>query len=315
MSRSAVLIACFALIGATGTALGQSRRPASPPSSRTPPSTSPGLPPSSGGPSPSVSPVTINPSPGGSSGRCFFPVLPPWYWGWPSSPIVVVPPPSPVWRIDPNGIPYVDEVTTPVFIGTPGGFPSMPLAQTSASRAADPLAFDPRPPRRPAAPVAAPGPRARPRDPERAKEMTELGDRLFRGDKLSLAVKRYEQAIKADPDRAEPRARLAQVAIMKGQYVEAANYLREAEAAEPGWLATAEDVQGLYREPGDFARQVAKLEAHLQTKPEDRDAWLVLGSLWYLSGRTQKAADVFVRLSDRKEDPALKAFLRAAKVD
>jgi len=73
------------------------------------------------------------------------------------------------------------------------------------------------------------------------------------------------------------------------------------------------DIQSIYAEPADFARHVAKLEAHLQTHPEDRDGWLMLGALWYLSGRTQKAADVFLRLSDRKEDPTLRAFLSATK--
>jgi hypothetical protein len=47
--------------------------------------------------------------------------------------------------------------------------------------------------------------------------------------------------------------------------------------------------------------------------PDDRDAWLVLGAEWYLSGRTARAADVFLRLYDpkRKPDIALSAFLHA----
>jgi hypothetical protein len=47
--------------------------------------------------------------------------------------------------------------------------------------------------------------------------------------------------------------------------------------------------------------------------PEDRDAWLVLGAEWYLSGRSARAADVFQRLNDptRRPDIALSAFLEA----
>ena len=67
-----------------------------------------------------------------------------------------------------------------------------------------------------------------------------------------------------------------------------------AEAAQPGWIVTAPDVQAMYPEPTDFAKHVARLESHLHAAPDDRNAWLVLGAEWYLSGRTKKAADVFL---------------------
>jgi hypothetical protein len=165
----------------------------------------------------------------------------------------------------------------------------------------------------PMRPVGNAAPRPRPHDTTRGKELTELGDRLFRAGNLPRAVERYEQAIRANPDRAEPRARLAFVALARGKYQDAANKLREALTAEPGWLANAGDLQSVFREPAVFDEHVAKLEAHLQAKPEDRDAWLVLGSIWYFSGRTQKAADIFLRLSDRLEDTTLRAFQLATK--
>ena len=288
-----------------------------------------------------VSRVTINPGgraigggynggPGGGYGGGYGGVIgggfvyPPAYYGlgyYPFPPVVITPPPSTVWRTGPDGRIYSDLVTTPVLLG--GGFyPSFPLQPISAAETAAASSWASPPPAvaaNPAVvqqpPAAAPRAEGRARDSEQAEEKTTLGDRLFRGDRLSLAVKRYEQAIRADPDRAEPRARLAQVALVRGDYAAAANALREAEAAEPGWLLTAGDVQGLYREPGEFAAEVAKLEAHLQERPEDRDAWLVLGAMWYLSGRTQKAADVFLRLTDRQADPTLAAFLRASKAN
>jgi tetratricopeptide (TPR) repeat protein len=154
---------------------------------------------------------------------------------------------------------------------------------------------------------------ARPRksDPSRAVQLTTYGDRLFRARNWHKAAERFEQAARADPHSAAPRVRLAQVAIVRGQYSEAAEQLRAAQAAEPGWLAKANDIQTIYAEPADFAGQIAKLETHLQAQPNDREAWLVLGAEWYLSGRTQKAADVFLRLSDRQPDTTLAAFLDA----
>lgn len=150
-------------------------------------------------------------------------------------------------------------------------------------------------------------------DPERAAELTTLGDRLFRAGNLKRASERYDQAIRAHTRSASPRVRLAQIALVRSQFAEAARQLREAQAAEPGWIVTASDIQAIYAEPSDFAKQIAKLESHLQANPDNRDAWLVLGAQLYLSGRTQKAADVFVRLSDRKPEAVLDAFLAATE--
>lgn len=150
-------------------------------------------------------------------------------------------------------------------------------------------------------------------DPARAGQLTTYGDRLFRAGNTRRAAERFDQAARADPYAAGPRVRLAQVAIVRGQYTEAANQLRAAEAAEPGWLVKPLDVQSLYGEPADFAKQIARLESHVQSTPTDRDAWLVLGAQWYLSGRTRQAGDIFLRLSDRKPDPALAAFLEATR--
>ena len=151
-------------------------------------------------------------------------------------------------------------------------------------------------------------------DPVRSDRLTTLGDRLFRAGNFKRAEERYLQAIRTAPDLAKPRFRLAQIAMMRGQYDVAAARIREAETAQPGWIINAPDIQALYAEPADFSNNVARLETHLQANPNDRDAWLVLGAEWFLSGRTTKAADVFKRLNDpnRKSDVALAAFLDAS---
>jgi Tfp pilus assembly protein PilF len=141
-----------------------------------------------------------------------------------------------------------------------------------------------------------------------------VGDRLFRAGNPKRAEERYQQALRAAPDLAAPRLRLAQIAIARGNYSEAADRLRQAENAQPGWIITAADIQSIYAEPAAFAQTITRLETHLQVHPDDRDAWLVLGAQWFLSGRTAKAADVFRRLNDptRKSDVALSAFLDAS---
>ncbi len=151
-------------------------------------------------------------------------------------------------------------------------------------------------------------------DPARSNQLMTVGDRLFRAGNLKRAEERYQQALRAAPDRAAPYVRLAQIAIARGNYVEAADRLRHAETAQPGWIITARDIQSIYAEPTAFAQTVTRIESYLQVHPDDRDAWLVLGAQWFLSGRTAKAADVFRRLDDpkRKSDVALSAFLDAS---
>jgi tetratricopeptide (TPR) repeat protein len=163
----------------------------------------------------------------------------------------------------------------------------------------------------PPAPAPDPEPRS---DPGRSNKLMTVGDRLFRAGNFKRAEERYQQALRAAPDLATPHFRLAQVAIVRGNYTEAANQFRKAETAQPGWIVTAPDVQSIYAEPSAFSRTVSRLESHLQLHPDDRDAWLVLGAQWFLSGRTARAADVFQRLNDprRKADVALSAFLDAS---
>jgi hypothetical protein len=155
----------------------------------------------------------------------------------------------------------------------------------------------------------------KPAETARARQMATYGDRLFRSGNLHRAGERYEQALRADSSSTSALVGLAQVAIARGQFTEAGQRFRQTLEVQPNWLVNAPDVQALYGEPADFAKSIARIESHLQANPNDREAWFVLGVQWYLSGRTGKAADVFMRLSDRKADPALAAFLEASTPD
>ncbi|WZO99130.1 tetratricopeptide repeat protein [Isosphaeraceae bacterium EP7] len=147
----------------------------------------------------------------------------------------------------------------------------------------------------------------------RAEQFVTLGDRHFRMGSTKRASERYEQAARANPSSAEPRVRLAQLAFVRGKYSEAADRVREALTTDPGWLLTAPDIRRIYGEPGDFHKPIAALESHLQAEPGDRDGWFLLGAQLYLSGETRKAGDIFLRLTDRKADPSLAAFLDATR--
>jgi hypothetical protein len=205
---------------------------------------------------------------------------------------------------------------SPVFVIGPGGFmPPFPPMMPFGAPGPGPL-LPPPPPG-----LVAPQLRGNLRpanfkrgDTARAGQLITIGDRLFRAGNLKKADERYQQAMRSAPDLAVPRVRLAQLAITRGNYTEAANRLRDAETVEPGWIITAPDIQAIFGEPTEFSRTIARLESYLQVHPDDRDAWLVLGAEWFLTGRTAKAANVFKRLNDpkRKPDVALAAFLDAS---
>jgi hypothetical protein len=215
------------------------------------------------------------------------------------------------WPYVVGGPGYVP-VYYPGLVMGPGGFippfgpgpPPMPVR--------GPL-LPPPPPTEVVRPAEAAKPAA-PSDTGRAGQLLTIGDRLFRAGNLKKAEERYLQARNAASNQAAPHVRLAQVALARGHFTEAANRLRDAETAQPGWLVNAPDIQSIYGEPGEFLKQMARLESFLQSHPDDRDAWLVLGAEWFLSGRTSRAADVFLRLDDprRKPDVALAAFLFAS---
>jgi tetratricopeptide (TPR) repeat protein len=167
----------------------------------------------------------------------------------------------------------------------------------------------------PARTVAEPRPRPAPRDKARAAQLTTLGDRLLKVGNLKRAEERYSQALRADARATAPMVGLAQIALIRGDYDEAADHFRVAQAADPQWLRNnPRDVESMYMEPAAFHKHIAALESHLQAEPEDRDAWFVLGVEWLLSGRAERASDVFLRLSDRehKDDRVVAAFLAAA---
>ena len=70
------------------------------------------------------------------------------------------------------------------------------------------------------------------------------------------------------------------IALERGNIIEAAGRFREAEAADPGWLSRQpRDIEGIYGDPSRYADAVSKLESRVQSHPEDRDAWLVLGCI------------------------------------
>lgn len=96
-------------------------------------------------------------------------------------------------------------------------------------------------------------------------------------------------------------------------YEPAAMAIRRAIRAFPDAVNSPVDIRQPYGQPGDFDRQAAALEDHVRAKPDDSDAWLVLGFIRHFSGQRELATrtfEVVQRRFDRDRDLA-DLFLKA----
>lgn len=144
-------------------------------------------------------------------------------------------------------------------------------------------------------------PAARRATNDRSAGLVTLGDRHFRSRNLAKASERYRAAVDASPSSFVPHLRLAQIEFSRRAYQAAADRLRESLVAAPNWPTGPEASQvvgrlpGLYANPGQLDIEIHALESYLQTRPDDHDAWLVLGMEWLLTNDLPKASDAFLR--------------------
>ena len=150
-------------------------------------------------------------------------------------------------------------------------------------------------------------------DPVKAGQRVTVGDRLLRAGNVKKAEERYQQATRSAPDLAAPESAWRRSRSFEPiTPMRHSDYERRRPPSPVGSSPRRISSQSLASQT-EFARHIARLETHLQSHPDDRDAWLVLGRV-VPHRRTAKAADVFQRLNDpkRKPDVALAAFLDAS---
>lgn len=188
----------------------------------------------------------------------------------------------------------------------PIGIPPQNMQAPNPAMIRNPLANRPNP-----APVSE---KVKAKNKAKAQDALTRGDRFFQTGKTATAKERYRLALKSDPELGDARARLSVLALIKGDRREALGLIHEAVTQDPDWPKTAGNVQSMFSEPAQFHKLIADLEAEVQANPADREAQTLLGIQLYLSGRTDRAKDVFLRLNDRKPDLTLAAFMDAAKI-
>jgi tetratricopeptide (TPR) repeat protein len=138
-----------------------------------------------------------------------------------------------------------------------------------------------------------------------ARRYKELAAVYNRSDYIDRAVSEYKQAIEADPDSLFLRTDLAELYSLSGHTAEAITEAGDVLKKDPNYpdahrllsriyyrmLDTTQGEHGIPRE--NLAKAIEHLEALVRVEPSDTDSLLLLGHLYRVDNRPQKAEEVF----------------------
>jgi len=140
----------------------------------------------------------------------------------------------------------------------------------------------------------------------RAARHLELGDRSFHEQKYARAMGRYRRAIKAAPDRAEARFRLAQAYFATGKFNQAVEAIARGLLLDPSWPEGDFNVKQFY--DGNELSRLAHLEKLAEAVRDDRDnadLLFLLGYQLYFGDEPDRALPFFERAWDLAHNPDL----------
>lgn len=188
-----------------------------------------------------------------------------------------------------------------ITIGQPGFLPASLFNRFSSVNR-----FRAAPSRRPARVRRARTSMSSPEARARAARHLELGDRSFHKQEYARAMGRYRKAIKAAPDRAEARFRLAQAYFATGKFSQAIEALTRGLLLDPSWPEGDFDIKQFY--DGNELSRLAHLERLAEAVRDDMDnadLLFLLGYQLYFSGEPDRALPFFERAWDLGEHPDL----------
>jgi len=138
-----------------------------------------------------------------------------------------------------------------------------------------------------------------------ARRYKELAGVYNRSDYIDRAVSEYKQAIAADPDSLFLRVELAELYSLTGHTDEGIQEAQDVLKADPNYpdahrllsriyyhkLESAQGDQAIPKE--DLAKAIEHLEALERVAPSDTDSMLLLGHLYRIDNKPEKAEQVF----------------------
>ncbi len=148
------------------------------------------------------------------------------------------------------------------------------------------------------------------------EEYERIGIKLLERGQYTRAVQAFRAAREAKPESPYADYLLAQGLFSMGEYGECAQAIHAGAARNPDWARVHVDVRSFYAESRELKDQLAKLESHACSHPDDADAAFVLGYMAYFTRDYGKAEQVFGKLEkERPADGLAASYRRLALVE
>lgn len=141
-----------------------------------------------------------------------------------------------------------------------------------------------------------------------------LGDFYFKERRYRESAESYLRAIAYAPEDAALHFVLADSLFAMGDYHYAAFIIKKAVNLDPAMVFAEADKRDFYKDPKDFAKQMADLEKYVVDKPFDEAALLVLAYNLKFSKQAERATETFEKLLTLStENETATLFLDALK--
>jgi tetratricopeptide (TPR) repeat protein len=151
-------------------------------------------------------------------------------------------------------------------------------------------------------------------DPKTFKDYTTRGDYYFFMGSYPRAGMAYEIAAKLEPTNAIAKFAEAHAAFANGEFSFAAGKLRTALKMEPNWGLFNFRLEEFFGNRKDMDNRIGDLEHLVAMRPEDGNAKLLLGYVYYFDGRYGEAVKLLSQVANQPEFQVADGLLKLARL-
>lgn len=153
-----------------------------------------------------------------------------------------------------------------------------------------------------------------PATPQQAATHRQLAAQAFAGGDFPLARREYVRAMLAEPEDPELIMLYGFAHFATGDYLVAALAIRKALQADPTLVDHPIALDQLYSDDSALYGQLADLDAHLTSQPDDVDARFLAGFARYAAGDPASAQPYFLDCVTERPDDLLHMVMRDAAI-
>lgn len=139
-------------------------------------------------------------------------------------------------------------------------------------------------------------------DPDSSLAHNNLGNALFRRDKLEEAIKHYRQAIEIDPNYARAHYNLGYALANQGKREEAIEHYRQTLQIDPTIVEADINMGNLLVQKDKFEEGIGHYRHALELRPGDSKTHFRLGAALAKQGRLEEAAEHFQQAVEIRAD-------------